>query len=461
MTMKHVIIGNGIAGVKAAETIRREDAAAEITIIADEKDLFYLKPMLPDYVSGRFEEARLYGRTAQFYKKNRINTLFGKRVAGIDAKGMKVLLDGESIDFDTLLIASGADIPPTVALLAQGEGVYTFRRLSDARKIRAAAEHARTAVIIGDAIMGLELARALLSRNIDVTFVSENDRLWPDVLDLPASELLTEMICVKGVHFKFNTRIREIARQSGKLVGVRTTEGIVIPCDLVGVGGRWTPNLSFLRNSGIMYRDGVLVGRFLETNVPCIFAAGDAAQPTVLGKDRPDVNTRWHAAWQQGAVAAMNMLGKRINYVGVLSTASTQVFGVDLMSVGDANPTTSGYSFDTGDYPVQGVGIYKKLVFKDDVLVGALLIGSVSEGKKLENAVLARKRRSDLDKTLLREMFDLTHPFAADVGAICPVCKLELPVDDKTYEGQIVTCPACGVELRLTRKDGRWRAVMP
>jgi len=153
----------------------------------------------------------------------------------------------------------------------------------------------------------------------------------------------------------------------------------------------------------------------------------------------------------------MNMLGKRVNYLGVLSTTSTQIFGIDLMSVGNANPATSGYTFETGDYPVEGVGVYKKLVFKDNVLVGALLVGSVSEGKRLENAVLLRKKQSELDKAMLREMFDLSHPFSPEVGAICPVCKLELPVDEKTYEGQPITCPACGVEFRLTRKEGRWR----
>ena len=455
--MKHVIIGNGISGVKAAETIRRDDAAAEITIISDEKDPFYLKPMLPDYVSGRINEGALFGRARDFYKKNRIETLFGKTVTGIDAQKRKVLLDGAAVDFDTLLIASGADTIPAVSVLTQGGGAYSFRRLADARKIRAAAERARSAVIVGDGIMGLELARALRNRNIAVTFICENNRLWPEVLDNPASELLTGMIRIKGVEFMFGARIKEIARESGKLVGVKTTDGNLVRCDFVGLGGRVAPNLSFLRNSGIMYREGVLVGRFLDTNVPGVFAAGDAAQPTVVGKDQPDVNIRWHTAWQQGAIAGMNMLGKRVNYLGVLSTTSTQIFGIDLMSVGNANPATSGYTFETGDYPVEGVGVYKKLVFKDNVLVGALLVGSVSEGKRLENAVLLRKKQSELDKAMLREMFDLSHPFSPEVGAICPVCKLELPVDEKTYEGQPITCPACGVESRLTRKEGRWR----
>ena len=457
--MKHVIIGNGIAGVKAAETIRRDDAADEIVIISDETDPFYLKPMLPDYVSGRLDEGALFGRAQDFYKKNRITTLFGKTVTGVDAQKRKVVLVDEAVDFDALLIASGADTIPAASVLAQGAGVYSFRRLADARKIRDAAERAKSAVIVGDGIMGLELARALRHRNIAVTFICENDRLWPEVLDKPASELLAEMIRAKGVEFMFSARMKEIARESGRLVGVKTTAGNLVRCDFVGLGGRVAPNLSFLRNSGIMYREGVLVGRFLDTNVPGIFAAGDVAQPTVVGKDQPDVNIRWHTAWQQGAIAGMNMLGKRINYLGVLSTTSTQIFGVDLMSVGNANPTTSGYEFETGDYPVEGVGVYKKLVFKDNVLVGALLVGSVSEGKRLENDILLRKKRGDMNKAMLREMFDLSHPFSPEVGAICPVCKLEIPVDENTYEGQVITCPACGVEFRLTRKEGRWRLV--
>jgi len=459
--MKHVIIGNGIAGVKAAETIRRDDAAAEIVIISSEQDPFYLKPMLPDYVAGRIDEKALFGRARDFYKKNRIETIFGKTVTAVDTQKRTVTLDGATVNFDTLLIASGADTIPAVGLLAQGEGIYSFRRLADARKIRAAAEKAKSAIIVGDGIMGLELARALRARNIAVTFISENDRLWPEVLDAPASELLAEIIRAKGVEFKFKTCIKEIVRESGKLVGVRTTAGMVLRCDLVGLGGRFAPNLGFLRGSGIMYREGVLAGQFLETNVLGVFAAGDAAQSTIIGKDQPDVNVRWHTAWQQGAIAAMNMLGKRVNYLGVLSATSTQIFGIDLMSVGNANPTGTGYTYETGDYPVKGVGIYKKLVFKDDVLVGALLLGSVTEGKRLENAILMRKKRPELDKAMLREMFDISQPYGVQIGAVCPVCKLEIPVDDKTYEGQVITCPACGVEFRLTRKDGRWRLVHP
>lgn len=455
--MKHVIIGNGIAGVKAAETIRRNDASAEIVIISTETEPFYLKPMMPDYVAGKAEEAALLGRRNDFYKSSRIETIFGRTVSGIDTKGRAIVLDGAPVRYDTLLIASGADIAPAIDLLAQREGVYTFRRLADARAIRAAAEKAKAAIVVGDGIMGLELARALRARDINVIFLSENERLWPDVLDEAASKLLADIIVSHGVDIRFKTRITDIERQGGKFVGVKTNTGDLVRGDFLGLGGRFAPNVSFLKGSGIHCRQGVLVGRFLNTNVPEVFAAGDVARPTIGPQDRPDVNIRWHTAWQQGAVAGLNMLGGRVNYAGVLSTTSTQVFGVDLMSVGTANPREAGYVFETGDYPAEGVGVYKKLVFKDDVLVGALLVGSVSEGKKIENEVLAGRRRAEMDGSLMRAMFDLSQPLAPEIGAVCPVCKLEIPLDKAAHEGQRIACPACGVEFRLTRVEGRWR----
>jgi NAD(P)H-nitrite reductase large subunit len=456
--MKHLIIGNGIAGVKAAETIRREDAKAEITLVSDENDPFYLKPMLPDYVAGRADEKRLFGRAGDFYFARNIKTVFGRSVSGIDTKKRTVVLDGASVAYDRLLIAAGADVPPAVDLVTSGHGVYVFRRLSHARKIRDAAENAQSAVVIGDGIMGLELVRALLARRLQVIFLSENKRLWPDVLDEAASELLAAMIRARGVTLHLDTRLAEIIRQGGKFVGVKTAKGDVIRADFLGLGGRFTPNLSMLDGSGIHYRRGILVGRFLNTNVPEVFAAGDVAQSPVVGREAPDVNTRWHTAWQQGAIAAMNMLDRRISYHDVVTTTSTQIFGVDFMSIGNANPSGEGYTFETGDYPVEGVGVYKKLVFKDDILVGALLLGSVSEAREIEKNILTRRKRAELGGDLMRRMFDANFPFAASPGAICPVCKLELPLGRDAKDGAQITCPACGVEFRMYKeKSGRWR----
>jgi len=452
---EYVIIGNGVAGVKAAETIRKQDANCKITMVGDENYAFYYRPQLPQFVSGKIEESKLQGKKKDFYEKNNILLHLGKTVIGITpGKNEIILTDDSTINYDSLLIATGGSIKRKDYPGSELDGgLVKLKTIDDAKNIRERIKDAKSAVVIGEDFLTLSLAEALNSSGLDVTYLVPGDRLWPEIMDKDASEILTLRLKQKGIKTKYNTDIKEVYVKNRLIHGVITTNEELIDCQVLGIVDKLQPSISFLDSSGVDTDSGILVNNKMRTNVDNIYAAGDVAQLSIdSDSEIPEINVRWLKAWRQGQVAGANMVGNDAEYDDVASISATQICGIDIVSIGISNPLNGDYKIMRGEYPHPEIDVYKKLVLKNDKVVGALFVGNVLEANEITKVIKNKTNVSDIDETLLKQMFDLDYRFSHFRGFLCPVCKLELPIPPDAKVGDKITCPACGIELKISEK---------
>ncbi len=450
---EHVIIGNGVAGIKAAETIRKHDPDGKITVIGDEDHAFYYRPQLPGFVAGKIEEERLWGKKSDFYEKNNIISRLGKTVTGIKPDTNEVILkDDTAINYDSLLIATGGAIKrrnyPGSDL---NGGIVQLKTIDDAKNIKEKVKSAKSAVVVGEDFLTLSLTEALHSSGLEVTYLLRGDRLWPEIMDKDASDILMLRLKEKGITIKQETDIKEVHIKDRLVHGVITTDDELLDCQILGIVDKLQPSIDFLNESGVNTDNGVLVNNKMLTNFDNIYAAGDVAQlPADPDSETPEINVRWLKAWKQGQVAGSNMAGNDAEYDDIASISATQICGIDIVSIGVSNPLNGDYEIKRGDYPHPETDVYKKLVLKDDRVVGALFVGNAQEAREITKVIKNGTSYSDIDKKLLKQMFDLDSRFSTFRGFLCPVCKLELPIPPDAKAGDKITCPACGIELKVT-----------
>jgi NAD(P)H-nitrite reductase large subunit len=299
----------------------------------------------------------------------------------------------------------------------------------------------------------MSLAEALNDSGLEVTYLIPEDRLWPEIMDKDASGVLELKLREKGINILNKTDIKEVDVKNKAVHGVITTNDKFIECQILGIVDKLQPNMGFLSGSGVNTDCGVLVDSKMRTSVNNIYAAGDVAQlSTVLDDKMPKINIRWLKAWKQGQVAGSNMAGNEEEYDDISCISSTQICGVDLTSIGVSNPLNNGYEIKRGEYPHPDIDVYKKLVLKDDTVVGALFVGNVLEAREIIKVIKNKTKYSEIDEILLKQMFDLNYPVSPFHGFLCPVCKLELPIAPDAKVGDKITCPACGIELNVTER---------
>lgn len=378
--MKHVIIGNGMAGVCAVEAIRELDAVAEITLIGDETDVPYSRPMISYVLEGSQPHRKLPIRSESFYADLQITALLGQRVAGIDVDQRRVrLADDTCIDFDRLLIASGADPRP---LKAEGIGlknVFYLRTQAQVRQQVAVLESgARRAVVLGGGLVGFKAAYGLLKRGLDVTMLITSGYPLSMQVDPTAGAMILDELVRHGLKVKVGVSVVAFEGHDAVQAAV-TDDGARLPCDLVVIGKGVLPARSFVPKESIKTDLGVVVDDQLQTSVPGIYAAGDVAQTRDIARQCGWVNALWPEAGAQGRVAGSNMAGRAVAYPGSLGRNVMRVFELDVLTVGHVNPAENAGCriFQSGGAKQK---YYRRLVLKDNILVGAVLIDRIEQG---------------------------------------------------------------------------------
>jgi NADPH-dependent 2,4-dienoyl-CoA reductase/sulfur reductase-like enzyme len=293
---QYVIIGNSVAGTRAATVIRTADPLGEITILTADAQPFYLRPKLADYVAGKTAVSALAGRKPDFYTTNRVNLRLSARVIGVDTKARRVLIDqSEPLGYDQLLIASGAR--PTRDSFPGSDmgGVLSLKTIADAEALKARLATAKHVVVVGEGLMGLEMARACRAAGAQVTYLVKGRSFWPALLDEDAANLVEQRLIDSGVELRRGVSLREAVGSEGQVRYVLTSRGAKLPCDLLCVGAGLQPDTEFLQGSGIAVDNGIIVNQQLQTRVAGVFAAGDCVQQHA-GHD-----FGWLRAWEQGA----------------------------------------------------------------------------------------------------------------------------------------------------------------
>jgi NAD(P)H-nitrite reductase large subunit len=404
--MEYVIIGNGAAGVRAVEAIRKHDPDGGITLLDAEPHRCYYRMMLPDYISGLKQREALFLVSEGFYEENRVDFRPGTVVSAVDTAAREVrLADGASVPYDRLLVASGARPRPFTVPGSGLRGEVALRTLDQADAIIELAGSAKKAVALGGGLLGVELARSFNELGLETAYLIREDRFWPQMLDRTGSAMIERRLEEKGIDLRKQEGIEELLGEAGRLKAVKTTGGAVIEADILGAAIGVTLNLEFLEGSGVETRAGVLVDGRMRSSVEGVYAAGDVAQAydPVHGEHR--VATSFVNARRTGEVAGANMAGGGEEVEGTIASNLITIYGIPVAGMGMNQAEGAGYEVLTGDYPKGDV--YKRCVFKDGAMVGATLVGDVRDARAMERLIAARADLSGIKDELLEEGFDL------------------------------------------------------
>lgn len=373
----HVILGAGPAGVIAAETIRKQAPQDEITLIGDEPEPSYSRMAIPYLLMGNIDESGTYLRKSpSHFADLRINVLLD-RVRSVQAVTKTIVLkSGGTVNFDTLLVATGSHpvSPPIPGIHA--EGVHTCWTLEDARAIAALAQPGARVLQLGAGFIGCIIMEALAARGVKLSVVEMGDRMVPRMMGPVAGGMIRDWVESKGVEVFTSTKVESI--EPGKPLQVKLSNGKTMLADLVISAAGVRPAIGFLEDSGILCLLGVLTDEHLQTNVPGIFAAGDCAEAFDKISRKTMVSAIQPNASDQARIAASNMVAyargleakavlKGVTQINVLDT-----LGLISASFGDWQGATGGEHVEITD---KAAGKHLSLQFKDDVLIGCNSVG--------------------------------------------------------------------------------------
>ncbi len=374
--MKYVIIGNGVASIGAIEGIRKHDTDGEILVLSEEDKATYGRPLITYYLAKKVKAEQMALRPDSFYERNKVTVRLGAKVAAIDPAGKTVTLaSGEAVPFDRLLLATGGrptrpDIPGL-----DGPGVYSFTTWADADALREVVDFTERFVVVGAGLIALKAAEALLYLKKDVTLVVRS-RIMRTYFDENASELIVRHLDKKGLKFLHGAKPTAIRRNGKGRVEAVETDGGRLPAEVVIIATGVSPEATLAAAAGLTLNKGVVVDDYMRTSNPNVYAAGDVAEARDILSGQRAVTPIWPSAYNQGVNAGINMAGAGLPYPGGLAMNSLTFLGLGTISIGLTNPPRdAGYEVHLHQDPEHFV--YRKMIFKDDHLVGAILIGDL------------------------------------------------------------------------------------
>lgn len=393
----YVIIGNGVAGNAAAENIRKHDPDGKIIVFSRESRPFYYVPALPSFLAGEKAADQITLHPQSWYDQRRIDLYLDTRVTQIDAAQKFVETgQGKRFPFDQLLLATGgkAFIPPMQG--ADSPGVFTLKTLADADRIKAAAAGAKTVVLIGGGLLGLEAGNGLRKLGLKVIVVEFFPRLLPRQMDAAGAAILARQLEDMGFTFYLGAKTQGIDPGPDGLT-VSLESGEKLKGDLVLISAGVRPDLSLAQALGLEIDKAVKVDDSMKTSRDGIYAAGD------LIEHRGRFYGIWSAAMEQGAVAGAAMAGQAAKYEGTLPSNVLKVAGIDLMAAGDID---ADGKLTALVHQNEAQKTYRKLVLQDNLLVGAILLGDIRGSAEIQAAIKKKIDVSRLKGELAQADFD-------------------------------------------------------
>lgn len=383
--LRVLIVGGGVAGVEAAAAIRKAAAKAEICVLTREEQPPYFRLNLTRLLAGQVAEASLPLRPPAWYPENGIDLRLGATVSGIDLERREVTLSGASpVAFDRLILTTGAHpfVPPVGGM--QLENVIALRSLQDVALIRRALRHARSVVVVGGGILGLEAAAALVGAVRRVTAIETYAWLMPRQLNRQAAERLQAHVTRMGIGVRTGQGVKELVGDEA-VAGVVLENGDTLPADLVIVTAGVRPNSYLARLAGLQVNQGIVVDNYMQASAPGVYAAGDAVEY------RGELQGLWSTARYQGRIAGLNAVGGQVEYGGIPRANTLKVLDVDLFSIGRFEAVDGSYTVIENETEA----VYLRFVFRDTYLVGAILYGDTAISPAVKRAIEDRHDFSD------------------------------------------------------------------
>ncbi len=413
--MKHIILGNGPAGVVAAETLRHAAPDDDILLIGNEASPPYSRMAIPYLLEGNIDERGTYLRKAEdHFAKLRIDQRRGRAVAVNSEKRRILFDDGHFEPFDRLLVATGSHPvrPPIPGIdLPQVQTCWT---LDDARAIAAHAKPGARVLQLGAGFIGCIIMESLVKRGVQLTVVEMGDRMVPRMMTPEAGSMIKRWVENQGVRVVTKAGVERIEIGEKSPLTVTLSTGEKLDCDLLIVAAGVAPNVAFLEGTPVHVAKGILVDDTMQTSVPGIYAAGDVAEAPDLFSGRHLVAAIQPNAADQARIAAVNMAGgvgnsaARMN--GVLAINVLDSMGMISSSFGEWQGVAGGDGVERAD---EASGRYISLQFDGDVLVGATAIGLTEHVGALRGLIQAKTRLGAWKQKLLETPTRFVEAFIA------------------------------------------------
>jgi NAD(P)H-nitrite reductase large subunit len=404
MCASYVIIGDGIAGSSAAETLREADPDAEVTVITEEGEALYNRILIKEFAKGKLPAAPVSIHDPEWYADRDIDLQLDTVVTGVDTDAHEVYThEGDAYEYDKLLLAAGGTPTQLPVDNSDAEGVHHFWTFEDARAIKDSAESAETGVVVGAGLLGIDLAAICGAQDVEAHYLMRGNAWWRYALSEEGAEIIHDALREKGVTPVFDSGVDHFETdEEGHVTAAVDPNGERFEADFAGVAIGLNFNTEFIRDTDIECDNGIVVDEYMQTSVEDVYAAGDITQfhDVILGERAQ--NGAWGSAKEQGSVAGTNMAADGDEEVFEwVSSYSITHFDFPFLSFG--HPTL-------GDETVErkyDEGTWRRVTLKDGRVIGGVLIGDLSAQSALKQLARSQTDVSGQMDRLLDESIDV------------------------------------------------------
>jgi NAD(P)H-nitrite reductase large subunit len=401
--MKHVIIGNGPAGISAAQAIRNADKNAKITIVSDEEIECYGRPLISYYLSGKIDEQNIFYKPKNFYKKEKIELLLNVRAEKIDAKSKKISLsNGSQIEYDKALIATGSSpfIPPIENLKNQ-KNVFTFLTFSQSKLIKDAINKDSKVIIAGAGLIGLKAAEGLYGQVSKITVIDLADRAMSSVLDKTAAGMIERHIAKKGIEIVLKNSIKAVKGEQ-EVESIVLSNGRELECSVLIMAVGTRPNVLLAKDAGLNMDRAIIVDENMRSSNEDIYAAGDCVQTHDLLSGEKKIFALFPTAVSQGEIAGMNMAGGKEKYQPSFAMNAISFFGMQLISAGITGGKEGDVFYDEENETL------RRLNISNDNLIGFVLINDAQRAGIYTSLINDKTKLSELQYDIRSKDIDFS-----------------------------------------------------
>jgi NAD(P)H-nitrite reductase large subunit len=413
MTESFVIIGDGVAGSSAAETLREEAPDADITVITDEGEALYNRILIKEYAKGKLPAAPISIHDEEWYDERNIDLRLNTLVVNVDTDGNTVVShEGEEFEYDKLLLATGGTPSQLPVDNSDAEGVHHFWTFQDARAIKDSVEEADTGVIVGAGLLGIDFAAICGAQDVEAHYLMRGNSWWRYALSEEGAEILHDAMRERGVTPVFDSGVDHFETDDdGQIEAAVDPNGERYEADFAGVAIGLNFNTEIIQDTPIEFDDGIIVDEYMQTNIDDVFAAGDTTEFNDLILGERAQNGAWGSAKAQGDIAAKNMVDYGSEEFRWVSSYSITHFDFPFLSFG--HPTLGDDSVEQKYSDNE----WRRLALKDGRIVGGVLIGDLSPQSAYKQLMREGTQVGDEKEKLMQKSFsveDLDAPVADD-----------------------------------------------